>query len=154
MATSSTTTALNFKTLKFKAGDRVVSVPRNTKATIVAHIKDTEYFVDIETEGKIERQQIFSEYFELEDSPIILYPGDKVRHKLTQNDGTIIGPAFDFGLRFGELVTKGTMKTPEPLYFIDIPGSVDYREKEGQKRKIINSYNVILLERYSATQFK
>lgn len=124
----------------FNIGDKIISIPHNKSATVIDHMKDGMYFV-IDDTGN--HTMIYSNYWEFEDSPLILRPGDTVRHNETNQIGVIVGPAYDYGIRDSDLVLNGTMSSPEPLYFIDIPDRADYRENGGSKRKIIDSRNVL-----------
>jgi hypothetical protein len=124
----------------FNIGDKIISIPHNKLATVIDHMKDDTYYV---VDDKGNRSMIYSNYWELEDSPVILRPGDTVYHNVTKKIGKIIGPAYDYGNKVSDLVVNGSMSGPEPLYFIDTDDRADYREQNGNKRKIIDSRNVL-----------
>ncbi|VBB18691.1 hypothetical protein YASMINEVIRUS_1222 [Yasminevirus sp. GU-2018] len=108
---------------KFTRGDKIVSIPRNEVVEVLDDLGDGKYTV-IDGEGS--QRMIYDNFWELETSPLVLHPGDRVRHKKTLIVGTIVGPAVDYGERDDGLLTAGTMPTPEPLYFIETSGDSDY----------------------------
>lgn len=130
---------------KFRPDDRIVNIPKNDFATVVSGPDRTQhgdmYYVHQDSDPDV-LKQIYDDYWVLADSPLIFTKGENVIYvnPITKEEtqGTVDGPAFDVGGMRGDVIVKGSMPVPEPLYFITISVPVDYVAKTSG-RKIVNS---------------
>lgn len=134
---------------KFRTGDRIMSIPKNEMATIVSGPDKTRhgdtYYISPDSDPDTHKQ-VYDDSWETVDSPLIFAKGEKAFYvnPLTKEEtqGIIEGPAFDVvgGIR-GDVIPRGSMKAPEPLYYIDISVPVDYITKTSGL-KIVNAVHL------------
>lgn len=117
--------------IKFNPNDKIMSIPNNYEATVIKYLDNNIYEVNIYSLG-IGIKQIHDSTWEKSESPLFFRKGERVRYVKTNNIGTIINPAINYGLRYSILTVKGSMSAPEPIYFIDIEGDVDYKTKNDE----------------------
>lgn len=130
---------------KFRVDDRIVSIPKNELATVISGPERTQhgdmYYVRLDSTPDV-LKKVYDDYWLLTESPLVFVKGEEVIYvnPETQSEtrGVIDGPAFDTGGMNSDVIKKGSMPVPEPLYFISIDVPVDYVTKTSN-RKVVNS---------------